>query len=79
MAQASLFETKLGIKPVILVDDILGELDPKRKKSFWATCSKELQIIASGTEFSVGEASRDWQVWDVDSGNFKHADTTLSN
>ena len=79
MAQASLFETKLGIKPVILVDDILGELDPKRKKSFWATCSKELQIIASGTEFSVGEASRDWQVWDVDSGNFKPADTTLSN
>ena len=79
MAQASLFEVKLGIKPVILVDDILGELDPKRKKSFWATCSKEIQIIASGTEFSVGEASRDWQVWDVDRGNFKYADTTLPN
>ena len=79
MAQASLFETKLGIRPVILVDDILGELDPKRKKSFWATCPKELQIIASGTEFSVGEASRDWQVWYVNSGNFKPADTTLLN
>ena len=75
MAQASLFEMKLGIKPVILVDDILGELDPKRKKSFWATCSKEIQIIASGTEFSVGEASRDWQVWDVDKGNFSPTDT----
>ena len=76
MAQASLFETKLGIKPVILVDDILGELDPKRKKSFWATCSKEIQIIASGTEFSVDGASRDWQVWDVNNGHFKHRDTT---
>lgn len=76
MAQASLFERKLGIKPVILVDDILGELDPKRKKSFWATCSKEIQIIASGTEFSVDGASRDWQVWDVNNGSFKHRDTT---
>lgn len=76
MAQASLFERKLGIKPVILVDDILGELDPKRKKSFWATCSKEIQIIASGTEFSVDGASRDWQVWDVNNGHFKHRDTT---
>ena len=79
MAQASLFEVKLGIKPVILVDDILGELDPKRKKSFWATCSKEIQIIASGTEFSVGEAGREWQVWDVNKGNFKHADIIHSD
>jgi DNA replication and repair protein RecF len=76
MAQASLFEKKLGIKPVILIDDILGELDPKRKKSFWATCSKEIQIIASGTEFSVEGASRDWQVWDVNNGNFKQTDST---
>ena len=30
-----------------------------------------MQIIASGTEFSVGEANRDWQVWDVNRGNFK--------
>lgn len=74
MAQAALFETKLGIKPVILVDDILGELDPKRKESFWATCSGEMQIIASGTEYSVGEASRNWQVWHVDKGNFLQAD-----
>ena len=79
MAQASLFELKLGIKPVILIDDILGELDPKRKKSFWATCSKELQIIASGTEFSVGEVARDWQIWEVNSGEFKQADTTFFN
>lgn len=73
MAQASLFELKLKIKPVILVDDILGELDPKRKESFWSSCSEDVQIIASGTEFSVGEASRNWQVWNVDSGNFKQA------
>ena len=71
MAQASLFESKLKIKPVILIDDILGELDPKRKESFWSSCAKDIQIIASGTEFSVGEASRNWQVWNVNAGNFK--------
>ena len=79
IAQASFFERKLGVKPIILVDDILGELDPKRKNSFWKSCSEDIQIIASGTEFSVEGASRDWQVWDVDSGKFKHADTTPSD
>ena len=76
MAQASLFEMELGIKPVILVDDILGELDPMRKKSFWATCPKEIQIIASGTEYSVEETSLDWQVWNVNNGKFSQSDST---
>ena len=71
MAQASLYQMELGIKPVILVDDILGELDPERKLSFWQVCPMDIQIIASGTEFSVGQVSKGWQVWDVDNGNFK--------
>lgn len=70
MAQAALFESSLGVKPVLLVDDILGELDPVRKESFWRACPASAQIIASGTDFSVGEQSRDWQVWQVQEGVF---------
>lgn len=74
MAQAYLFEMKLGVKPVILVDDILGELDPIREKSFWVTCPEKIQIIASGTEFSVKKTSLDWQIWNVHNGKFSQSD-----
>lgn len=70
MAQAAVFKSSLGLNPVLLIDDILGELDPLRKKSFWQACPEGVQIIASGTEFSVGEQSRDWQVWQVQKGAF---------
>ena len=70
MAQAAWYESCLGLKPVLLIDDILGELDPVRKESFWQACPEGTQIIASGTDFSVGEQSRDWQVWQVQKGGF---------
>ena len=70
LAQAELFQKSLDVKPILLVDDILGELDPKRKESFWEFCPKELQVIASGTEFSAGEKNRDWSIWNVSDGAF---------
>ncbi|RCL31338.1 MAG: DNA replication and repair protein RecF [Puniceicoccaceae bacterium] len=73
MAQAALFESRLGLKPVLLIDDILGELDPVRKESFWQACPQGVQIIASGTHFSVGEQHRDWKVWQVCKGEFSVA------
>ncbi len=70
LAQAELFQKILGVNPILLVDDILGELDPKRKESFWEFCPKEFQVIASGTEFSVGGKNRDWSIWNVSDGSF---------
>ncbi len=68
IAQARIFEQSLGLTPVLLADDVLGELDPHRKAGFWRACPAEWQIIATGTE--LPEASADWAIWQVAKGQF---------
>jgi DNA replication and repair protein RecF len=50
IAQACFFRKHLGEDPVLLADDVLGELDPVRRQGFWRACPGDLQIIATGTE-----------------------------
>ena len=69
MAQARIFEQSSGVSPVILADDVLGELDGQRQASFWSASPKEWQIIASGTELPDGNEA--WSVWEVLEGAFK--------
>jgi len=69
LAQAQWFRAKTGIRPVLLADDVLGELDPQRRQRFWAAIDAESQVIATGTEppdASLGE----WQVFEVNGGAF---------
>ena len=68
IAQARIFEQSLGLLPVLLADDVLGELDPHRKAGFWRACPPEWQIVATGTE--LPEASAEWSVWEVAKGKF---------
>ena len=68
IAQARIFQQSLGLAPVLLADDVLGELDPHRKAGFWRACPPELQIIATGTE--LPEANSDWAIWQVAQGRF---------
>ena len=68
IAQAKIFQESLGIAPVLLADDVLGELDPHRKAGFWRACPEELQIIATGTE--LPKVVDEWAVWKVEAGAF---------
>lgn len=68
LAQARIFEAALGVAPVLLVDDVLGELDAKRRSGFWRACPGHFQIIASGTEAPAGAA--DWDIVSVSGGTF---------
>ena len=68
IAQARIFQERLGLSPVLLADDVLGELDPHRRAGFWRACPPELQIIATGTE--LPEAEQDWAIWNVEGGQF---------
>src|SRR5690606_15970955 len=36
LAQAAYYERRSGIRPVLLADDVLGELDPGRRNRFWS-------------------------------------------
>jgi len=69
LAQAQWFRAKTGIRPVLLADDVLGELDPQRRQRFWEAIDAESQVIATGTEppdASLGE----WQIFEVSGGAF---------
>ncbi len=69
LAQAAWFHEKSGIRPVLLADDVLGELDPLRRTRFWAAIDAESQIIATGTRLPDAELG-EWQVFDVKDGDF---------
>ena len=68
IAQAQLLEETLGLAPILLVDDVLGELDAQRQAGFWRVCPKRFQIVATGTELPGSD--EDWNVWDVQTGKF---------
>lgn len=69
LAQAEWFRAKSGVCPVLLADDVLGELDPVRRGRFWAAVPAEAQVIATGTVAPDGDLGT-WQVFQVNEGKF---------
>ncbi len=69
LAQAAWFRTRSGICPVLLADDVLGELDAARRARFWAAIDPESQVIATGTHLPDSELG-EWQVFEVTDGGF---------
>ena len=69
LAQAEWFRVKSGVRPVLLADDVLGELDPVRRGRFWAAVPAEAQVIATGTIVPDGDLGA-WQIFRVDDGRF---------
>jgi DNA replication and repair protein RecF len=67
LAQAAYFKQKGRIIPVMLCDDVLGELDPDRRAKFWASLEGEPQVIATGTSLPQVDAVP-WQVLQVRNG-----------
>jgi DNA replication and repair protein RecF len=70
LAQAAWFREKSTVRPVLLADDVLGELDPVRRARFWAAIDPESQIIATGTQLPEAELGT-WQVFEVKDGAFE--------
>jgi DNA replication and repair protein RecF len=76
LAQAAWFHRCSRVRPVLLADDVLGELDPGRRERFWAALDRESQVIATGTgrpDRSLG----DWQVFTVAGGAVSPDDTPM--
>ena len=66
IAQACFYRQQLGLKPVLLADDVLGELDPIRRQGFWRACPEDLQVVATGTE--LPEEPEKWSIYEVING-----------
>jgi DNA replication and repair protein RecF len=67
LAQAAYFKKHSAIEPVLLCDDVLGELDPERRRKFWASLDGQPQVVATGTSLPEAEAGT-WQVLRVVEG-----------
>ncbi|MDQ8208652.1 DNA replication and repair protein RecF [Coraliomargarita sp. SDUM461003] len=66
IAQASFYREQLGLAPVLLADDVLGELDPVRREGFWRACPGDLQVVATGTE--LPSEPEQWSLARVEAG-----------
>lgn len=69
LAQAAWFQARSGVRPVLLADDVLGELDPVRRRRFWQAVDGEAQVLATGTSLPAADLGA-WQVWAVKDGEF---------
>jgi len=70
LAQAAWFQECSGVRPVLLCDDVLGELDPERRRRFWASVDPEAQVLATGTSLPDAELGA-WQLIRVADGRFE--------
>lgn len=71
LAQFDMYRSRTGRTPVLLADDVLGELDPGRKQAFWQFAGNQAQVIASGTTRPDTDPSdTHWLVLQVHAGSF---------
>ncbi|MCH6257613.1 DNA replication and repair protein RecF [Puniceicoccaceae bacterium K14] len=70
-AMISYWRKEFRVAPVVLADDILGELDPERKKRFWEAMDSDLQVFATGTELPSEYEKNDWLLFEVSEGRFE--------
>lgn len=77
LAQAAYFKLKGGVTPVLLCDDVLGELDPERRARFWASLAGEPQVIATGT--GIPTDANSWQILSVKDGRVGEPDKAPSS
>lgn len=71
LAQITRVRDLTGCAPVILADDVLGELDTQREKGFWSAIGSDMQVLASGTAPPPDIPGRTWCIWRVEAGAFK--------
>lgn len=68
LAQVAALQANKTIQPIVLADDVLGELDPMRRAGFWSALGHDRQIVATGTTMPPIIESRAWKVFNVEQG-----------
>ncbi len=68
----------LGVMPMLLADDVLGELDPSRRANFRKLLPPDAQTLATGTEYPSKKEQEVWETYEVREGEFflQHLDSS---
>jgi DNA replication and repair protein RecF len=72
LAEVEYLFTRTGVQPILLADDVLGELDPNRRRRFWNALGEDRQVIATGTTLPDASLGA-WQIFNVTAGTFTAA------
>jgi len=67
LAQLEIIKEITNVNPILLCDDILGELDSARKEAFWNLLDSSLQIIATATTMPE-QNTRHWKILQTTNG-----------
>jgi DNA replication and repair protein RecF len=78
LAELAYYRARSGVEPVLLADDVLGELDPDRRERFWRSIGETRQVIATGTRLPEADL-RHWQQFQVSRGAFVPAASAGEN
>jgi DNA replication and repair protein RecF len=65
IAQSRIFLVEEGTAPLLLIDDIFGELDPMRRNSLLQYLPAEAQKLVTATSMQWREATCDGPVWEL--------------
>jgi DNA replication and repair protein RecF len=65
IAQARVFETEEGTQPLMLIDDIFGELDPSRRNRLLGALPATAQKLVTATNMSWREETVEGQVFEL--------------
>ncbi|MDB0029837.1 DNA replication and repair protein RecF [Opitutales bacterium] len=69
-AEFEYLKKSLSRTPILLIDDVLGELDEKRKANFKDLLPLKTQVFATGTSFPTTDEKSNWESFQVDAGKF---------
>ena len=62
----------LGVRPVLIADDVVGELDAERRNQFWNCLDDGMQVFASGTLLPDARFSS-WNILEVNRGSLQRS------
>ena len=68
IAQARVFGAAEGVPPLLLIDDIFGELDPSRRNRFLRSLPHASQKLVTATSMAWQEEIMQGPVWRLDQG-----------
>jgi DNA replication and repair protein RecF len=68
LAQLRRADRRASTPPVILADDVLGELDEQRRLAFWSAVGTRHQVLATGT---TPPPDGNWRVYQVENGVYR--------
>lgn len=72
LAQAGLLQVETGRPPILLIDDIFGELDPSRRKALLSTLPAESQVFITTTHLTwLGDAPSPLPLLRINSGHIE--------